>query len=828
MESEQSPPRRKRRDLMMAGGAMVRDPVCGMMVETHSAAGRYEYGGTTYWFCHPRCEERFRHDPEGYLSGTRGQSMDEAPAEPGATYICPMCPEVESETPAACPSCGMALERAPTIAPVAQTDYLCPMHPEVIRDHPGSCPACGMALELRVITPEAEANPELVDMTRRFWVGVVLAAPILVLAMSDMIPGRPLQGMIFANVSNWVSCILTTPVIAWVGLPFFQRGWASLVHRRLNMFTLIAMGTGTAYLYSAVATIRPDLLPEAFRTPSGDVPVYFESAAVIIVLAALGQVLEIRARRRTVSALNTLLSLVPRTARVVWDEQREEDVPLERVTVGARLRVRPGEQIPVDGTVLEGVTSVNEAMVTGESMPVEKQAGSWVIGGTLNGTGTLVMEARRVGQETMLAQIVKLVSAAQRSRAPIQRVADSLSGYFVAVVVLVAVVTCAVWASLGPEPRLAYALVNAVAVLIIACPCALGLATPMSIMVGTGRGATAGVLIKHAETLERLEKVTMLVVDKTGTLTEGKPVLRSVVPESGFSETEILHYVASVERASEHPLASAVVSGARERGVAVSAVGDFRSQTGAGVEGRVDGKSVAVGNRTFLERETGIPAKDLMELNRRGDLLREEGQTVVFVAVDGRPAGLIGVGDPIKSTTAEAVRSLTRAGLAIVMVTGDNLRTAEAVGRRLGLTHIQAEVLPEHKHHIVQQFRNKGHVVAMVGDGLNDAPALAAADVGIAMGTGTDVAIDSAGIVLVKGDLRGVAFARKLSHATMNNIRQNLFFAFAYNALGVPVAAGILYPFFGILLSPIVASVAMTFSSVSVIMNALRLRSVHV
>ncbi len=828
MESDQSPPRRMRKDLMMAGGAMVRDPVCGMMVEPRSAAGHYEYAGTTYWFCHPRCEERFRHDPDGYLSGTHRQSMDEAPAGSDARYICPMCPDVESETPAACPSCGMALERAPTLAPVTHTDYCCPMHPEVVRDHPGACPSCGMALELRVVTSEEETNPELSDMTRRFWIGVVLVVPIFVLAMADMIPGQPLRGIVSVNVSTWLSCILTTPVVAWVGLPFFQRGWASLVQRRLNMFTLIAMGTGTAYLYSVVATIRPDLLPEAFRTLGGDVPVYFESAAVIIVLAALGQVLEIRARRRTASALNTLLRLVPRTAHVIWDEHREEDVPLERVTVGARLRVRPGEQIPVDGEVMEGATAVNEAMVTGESMPVEKRTGSWVIGGTLNGTGTLVMAAKRVGQDTLLAQIVKLVSVAQRSRAPIQRVADSLSGYFVVVVVLVAVVAGGVWTSLGPEPRLAYALVNAVAVLIIACPCALGLATPMSIMVGTGRGATAGVLIKHAESLERLEKVTMLVVDKTGTLTEGRPVLRSVVPASGFSTTDVLHDVASVEQASEHPMASAIASGARERGLTISAVQDFRSHTGAGVEGRVDGRHVAVGNRLFLEREAGVPAKELMELNRHGDLLREEGQTVVFVAIDGRPAGLIGVSDPIKSTTAEAVRSLTRAGLAIVMVTGDNRRTAEAVGRQLGLTHIQAEVLPEHKYRIVQQFRNEGHVVAMAGDGLNDAPALAEADVGIAMGTGTDVAIDSAGIILVKGDLRGVAFARNLSKATMNNIRQNLFFAFAYNALGIPIAAGVLYPFFGILLSPIMASVAMTFSSVSVIMNALRLRSVHV
>ncbi len=790
MEPDQAPPQRTRRDLMMTEAPMVRDPVCGMMVNPRSAAGHYEYRGTTYSFCHPRCEERFRADPDGYLSGT-ARAMDEAPAGSGTKYICPMCPEVTSETPAACPSCGMALE-------------------------------------LRVVTSEEEANPELADMTRRFWIGAALTVPIFVLVMSDMIPGQPLKGLVSVNVSTWWSFILATPVVAWVGLPFFQRGWASLVNRRLNMFTLIAMGTGTAWLYSAVATIRPDLLPASFRTTGGDVPVYFESAAVIIVLAALGQVLEIRARSQTASALKTLLGLAPKTARVVRDETHEEDVPLEQVPVGARLRVRPGEKIPVDGEVLEGSTSVNESMVTGEPIPVEKRTGSWVTGGTLNGTGTVLMEAKRVGQETMLAQIVKLVSVAQRSRAPIQRVADRVSGYFVIMVVLVAALTGGVWASLGPEPRLAYALVNAVAVLIIACPCAMGLATPMSIMVGTGRGAMAGVLMKHAEALERLEKVDMLVVDKTGTLTEGRPVFQSVIPAPGFSGTAVLQLAASVERDSEHPLALAIVSGAKEQGLTVSAVRDFRSQTGEGVEGHVDGQRVALGNRIFLERAMGVPAEELLNLNQHSDVLREEGQTVVFVAVDGRPAGIIGVSDPIKPTTVAAVRSLTRDGLTIMMVTGDHRRTAEAVGRQLGLTHILAEVLPEQKHHIVQELRKKGHVVAMVGDGINDAPALAGADVGIAMGTGTDVAIESASVTLVKGDLRGVAFARNLSKATMRNIRQNLFFAFVYNALGVPIAAGILYPFFGILLSPIMASVAMTFSSVSVIMNALRLRNVPV
>ncbi len=775
----------------MADTAMVRDPVCGMMVSPLSAAGHYAYQGVSYFFCHPQCEERFRGDPDGYLAGAHKAVMDDAPAVPGGTYICPMCPEVSSETPVACPSCGMALE-------------------------------------LEVVTAEEHANPELADMTRRFWIGAALTVPIFVLAMSDMIPGQPLQGVVSVNALTWFSFILATPVVAWVGFPFFQRGWTSLITWHLNMFTLIAMGTGAAYLYSAAATIQPGMLPESFRTPGGAVPVYFEAAAVIIVLAALGQVLEIRARSRTVSALKTLLGLAPKTACVVRNGIHEEDVPLERIPVGACLRVRPGEKIPVDGEVLEGASSVNESMVTGEPIPVEKRAGSWVTGGTLNGTGTLLMEVKRVGQDTMLAQIVTLVSAAQRSRAPIQRVADSVSGYFVTVVVLVAVLTGVVWASIGPEPRLTYALGNAVAVLIIACPCAMGLATPMSIMVGTGRGATAGVLIKHAETLERLEKVNMLVVDKTGTLTEGRPVFRSVMPASGFSEATVLQCAASVECASEHPLASAIVSGAKERGLTVDTVQDFRSQTGAGVEGTVNGHMVALGNRIFLERETGVPANAFMELARHGDRLREVGHTVVFVAIDGRLAGSIVVSDPIKSTTAEAVRSLMRDGLTMVMVTGDNRRTAESVGRRLGVTRIQAEVLPEQKYRIVKRLRAEGHVVAMVGDGINDAPALAEADVGIAMSTGTDVAIESAGITIMQGDLRRVVFARNLSKATMNNIRQNLFFAFAYNALGVPIAAGVLYPFFGILLTPIMASVAMTFSSVSVIMNALRLRRVHV
>ena len=790
MQPDPSIQKPKRRDLMMASVPMVKDPVCGMMVDPLSAAGQYEHAGTTYYFCNPRCEERFRGDPDGYLSGRYTQSMEEAPAKPGTQYICPMCPEVVS-------------------------------------DKPGVCPSCGMALEPATVAMDDEANPELADMTRRFWVGLALALPVLVLAMAEMIPGRPVQDVLSPQLSNWVQFALATPVIGWVGLPFFQRGWASIVNRRLNMFTLIALGTGAAYCSSALATIMPGRFPEAFRTPAGDVPVYFEAAAVIIVLVALGQVLEIRARSRTTGALKALLGLAPKTARIVRADNREEEIPLERVKGGDRLRVRPGEKIPVDGDVLEGSTSVDESMVTGEAIPVEKRGGDWVIGGTMNGTGTVLMEARRVGQDTMLAQIVKMVSEAQRSRAPIQRVADVVAGYFVPVVVLVAIATFGVWASIGPEPRLVYALVNAVAVLIIACPCALGLATPMSIMVGMGRGATAGVLIKNAEALERLEKVSVMVVDKTGTLTEGKPVLRSIIPASGWNEEALLQLAASVERVSEHPLAAAIVAGARERGLSLGEVGEFRSQTGQGVEGSVDGKIVALGNRLFLERDMGVPSKELLELNRQGQALRQEGQTVVFVTVDAQPAGLIGVIDPIKTTTSEAIESLKGDGLNIVMVTGDHRQTAEAVGRQLGLEDVQAEVLPEHKQQVVKQWQRQTHVVAMAGDGINDAPALAEADVGIAMGTGTDVAMESADMTLVKGDLRGVVRARTLSKAMMKNIRQNLFFAFAYNVLGVPVAAGVLYPFFGLLLSPIFASVAMTFSSVSVIANALRLRQLR-
>jgi Cu+-exporting ATPase len=711
----------------------------------------------------------------------------------------------------------MALEPM-DIAPLARTEWTCPMHPEIVRDAPGSCPICGMALEPRTVTVE-ERNPELDDMTRRFRWSALLTAPILALMVSEFIPGRPLHQLIPHGWLNWLELALATPVVLWGGWPFFVRGWASVVNRHLNMFTLIALGVGAAYGYSVVATLAPGLFPDSFRM-MGEVAVYFEPAAVIVVLVLLGQVLELRARSHTSTAIRNLLGLAPKTARRIAPDGTESDVPLEHVHVGDRLRVRPGERVPVDGVVIYGTTTIDESMVTGEPIPVEKATESTVTGGTVNGTGTFVMEARRVGGDTLLSQIVRMVSEAQRSRAPIQRLADTVSAWFVPVVVAVAVVTFIVWSQYGPEPRSAHALVNAVAVLIIACPCALGLATPMSIMVGTGRGAEAGVLIRNAEALETLEKVTTLVVDKTGTLTEGKPRLVAVEPSGAIDETTLLRLVASLENVSEHPLAAAIVGGARERGVRLSEVRDFESATGKGVTGTIDGRRVAIGNLKHLE-ELGV---DPAALRDRADRLRQEGQTVMFVAIDGEPGGLVGVADPIKPTTVEAIQALHRDGVSVVMLTGDNRTTAEAVARSVGIDHVEADVLPDQKAAVVQRLQAKGERVAMAGDGINDAPALAAADVGIAMGTGTDVAMESAGVTLVKGDLRGIVRARRLSRATMRNIRQNLFFAFVYNALGVPVAAGVLYPMLGLLLSPMIASAAMTFSSVSVIGNALRLR----
>jgi Cu+-exporting ATPase len=694
------------------------------------------------------------------------------------------------------------------------------MHPEIVRDEPGACPICGMALEPRIAAVEEEANPELVAMSWRFWLSAALSIPLFVIAMSDFIPGKPLEKLFRPAVVPWVELILAIPVVLWGGWPFFQRGWASLVNRNLNMFTLISIGVGVAFAYSVAALLVPAAFPAAFHDAHGQVATYFEAAAVITTLVLLGQVLELRARSQTSAAIKSLLGLAPNTARLVGDDGTEVDIPLERVEKGNRLRVRPGEKVPVDATVLEGASAIDESMVTGESIPVEKHAGDRVIGGTVNGTGGFVMRAEKVGSETLLAQIVQMVSAAQRSRAPIQRLADTVAGYFVPAVVLAAIITFIAWGLLGPPPALAYAVVNAVAVLIIACPCALGLATPMSITVGVGRGAAAGVLIKNAEALEILEKVDTLVVDKTGTLTEGKPRLVSLVAATGQTEAEVLRLAASLERGSEHPLAAAIIAGAKERGAETADVADFQSLTGRGITGTVGGRKVALGNRKLMD-EMNVA---LGELADSAETLRRDGQTVMFLAVDGKAAGLLGVADPIKETTPEAIRLLRGAGMRIVMLTGDSRTTAEAVAKKLGLDEVEAEVLPERKNEVVKRLQAQGRIVAMAGDGVNDAPALAQADVGIAMGTGTDVAMQSAGVTLVKGDLRGVARARRLSQATMRNIRQNLFFAFIYNLLGVPIAAGLLYPIWGILLSPMIAAAAMSFSSFSVVSNALRLR----
>ena len=693
------------------------------------------------------------------------------------------------------------------------------MHPEVVSSEPGSCPICGMALEAKTVTAEEGPNPELKDMSRRFWISLILALPVFVIAMGEMIFARSLDPAVYGRISAFSQFVLATPVVLWGGWPFFVRGWHSIVSRNLNMFTLIAIGTGTAYVYSVIATLFPRIFPPSFRGHGGQVAIYFEAAAIITVLVLLGQVLELRARSRTGSAIRALLQLAPAVARRITDAE-EEEIPLDRVRPGDLLRVRPGDKVPVDGVVREGLSSVDESLITGEPIPVEKTAGSRVTGGTVNGTGSFVMEAERVGSETLLARIVQMVGEAQRSRAPIQRLADVVASWFVPAVIASAVLTFIVWGAVGPEPAMAYALVNAVAVLIIACPCALGLATPMSIMVGTGRGAMAGVLIKNAEALEVLEKVDTLVVDKTGTLTEGKPRLVSVLPEAPFSEDELLALMASLERGSEHPLASAIVKGAEVRRLVLTGAHDFSTVPGKGVTGTVGGRAVALGNRQLLE-EQGIDPAGLPE---RAEALRREGQTVMLAGIDGRPAGIIGVADPVKDSTMEAIRLLHEEGVRVVMLTGDSRSTAEAVARRIGIDVVVAEVLPQEKSDEIERLQQAGRTVAMAGDGINDAPALARADVGIAMGTGADVAMESAGITLVKGDLRGIARARRLSRATMKNIRQNLFFAFIYNTLGVPVAAGVLYPFFGLLLSPMIASAAMTFSSVSVIANALRLR----
>ena len=764
------------------------DPVCGMTVDPDRAAGSFEYKGKTYYFCSTHCLHRFRENPESFLNKT------------------PMAPQ------------PIGITRQPK--PVPGQKYTCPMHPEVIRDAPGSCPICGMALEPLTVSLEDEKNPELVDMTRRFWVAVALSIPVFVLGMSDLIPGQPLQQVIPMRTLAWVQLVLATPVVLWAGWPFFVRAWQSIVNRSLNMFTLIGLGVAVAYLFSLIAVIVPGIFPPSFRDHHGNVPVYFEAAAVITTLVLLGQVLELRARSQTGQAIKALLGLSPKTARRINADGNEEDVPLGHVHVGDRLRVRPGEKIPVDGVVLEGSSSVDESMISGEPIPVEKGRGDRVVGGTVNGNGAFVMRAERVGSETLLAQIVQMVSEAQRSRAQIQRLADVVSGYFVPAVVAIAVITFVVWSLWGPEPRMAYGLVNAVAVLIIACPCALGLATPMSIMVATGKAAMNGVLFKNAEAIEVMRQVDTLVVDKTGTLTEGKPKLQSVVTNDGIDEQTLLRLAASLERNSEHPLASAIVLGARERGVKLIDATRFNSLTGKGVVGEVDGRRVALGNRSLLD-EFRIDSKALLE---KAEKLRASGQTIMFVIVDEKPVGLIGVADPIKETTPDAVVQLHAEGIRIVMLTGDSRTTAEAVARDLNIDEVVAEVLPDQKVDVVKRFQDAGRIVAMAGDGINDAPALAQAHVGIAMGTGTDVAMKSADVTLVKGDLRGIIRARSLSRATMRNIKQNLFFAFIYNSLGVPLAAGVLYPFFGLLLSPMIAAAAMSFSSVSVIANALRLR----
>jgi Cu+-exporting ATPase len=727
-----------------------------------------------------------------------------------------MHPEIKQTGPGNCPKCGMALEKL--LAPAKHIEYTCPMHPQIVRDAPGSCPICGMALEPREVTAE-DSNPELADMTRRLWISIALAVPMLALMVSVFMPSMPMQHLFSPRTWAWIEFVLATPVVLWCGLPFFVRGWQSVVHRSLNMFTLIGLGTGSAYSYSVLATIVPQIFPASLRGSGGQIDVYYEPAAVIVALVLLGQVMELRARSQTSSAIRALLGLAPKNARRLDDKGGEADVPLEQVQVGDRLRVRPGEKVPVDGIVLEGHSSIDESMISGEPIPVEKVAGAKVTAGTVNGTGGFVMRAERVGADTLLSQIVKMVSEAQRSRAPIQRLADRVSSHFVPAVIVAAIVTFVVWLSAGPEPRFAHALVNAVAVLIVACPCALGLATPMAIMVGTGRGARAGILIRNAEALEIFGKVDTLIVDKTGTLTEGKPTLNSVIPQPGIDESSLLQLVASVERSSEHPLAAAIVKGAESKNLALENVAGFNSVTGKGVTGSVSGKQIAVGNAELFN----VLSIDSAPLLDRAEEMRKQGQTVMLVALDGKAAGIVGVADPIKESTPEAIRELRTAGLNVIMVTGDNATTAKAVADKLGI-EFRADVLPQTKAEVVKEYQRKGAVVAMAGDGVNDAPALAQADIGIAMGTGTDVAMEAGSITLLKGDLRGILRARHLSKSTMRNIRENLFFAFVYNAVGVPLAAGVLFPAFGLLLNPMIAAAAMSFSSVSVIANALRLR----
>jgi len=795
-------------------GAVI-DPVCGMTVNPDSAAGSYEHNDETYYFCSRHCLEKFRKDPDAFLAKPQATM-----AQPVGIQRVRSQPEANSQV-----SSGTGSDRTlDTGLGTLDSTYTCPMHPEIVRDAPGSCPICGMALEPRTASLEQEENPELREMSLRFWVSVTLSVPLLLIAMSEFIPGLDLESLMPMRVWGWLEMALATPVVLWGAWPFFVRGWQSLVNRSLNMFTLIGLGVSVAYVFSVIASLFPNLFPVSFRDQSGEVPVYFEAAAVITTLVLLGQVLELRARSRTGAAIKALLGLAPKTARRIRQDGQDEDVSLDQVKRGDKLRVRPGEKIPVDGIVLEGSSAVDESMVTGEPIPVVKRNGDRVIGATVNATGTFVMEVERVGPDTLLAQIVQMVSEAQRSRAPIQNLADRVSSYFVPAVVFIAALTFFIWSIWGPDPRMAYALVNAVAVLIIACPCALGLATPMSIMVATGKAAQSGVLFRNAEAVEILREVDTLIIDKTGTLTEGKPKLTSVVTTPGTGEQTLLRLAASLERGSEHPLAAAIVSGAEERGIELSEAKAFESLTGKGVAGEVAGHKVSLGNQALLE-EFGLKVGDLRE---KAEALRLDGQTVMFVIVDGAVAGLVSVADPIKATTAEAIKQLHDEGIRVVMLTGDSETTARAVAERLNLDEVVAEVLPDQKAEVVKRFQVGGHKVAMAGDGINDAPALAQADVGIAMGTGTDVAMESAAVTLVKGDLRGIVRAIRLSRATMRNIRQNLFFAFLYNALGIPIAAGVLYPFLGVLLSPMIAAAAMSFSSVSVIANSLRLRRLSI
>ena len=806
--------------VVLEESSTVQDPVCGMHVNPASAAGSTKYMGRSYHFCSARCLEKFEGDPDKYVGVAGAVSSERVSGEGQTEYTCPMHPEVNQSGPGSCPKCGMALEPKTIVPPASRREYTCPMHPEIVRSVPGNCPICGMALEPRQVTGE-EANPELADMSRRFWISVVLVVPFLAFMISELLPGMPLQHMLSWRTRAWIELALASPVVLWCGWPFFERAWQSLVHRSPNMFTLIALGTGSAYLYSLAAAIAPQSFPASLRNEGGEIGLYFEPAVVIVALVLLGQVMELRARSQTSSAIRALLGLAPKMARRIDPQGAEVEVPLEQVQVEDNLRVRPGEKVPVDGTVLEGHSSIDESMITGEPIPVEKVTGDRVTAGTVNGTGGFVMRAERVGSDTLLSQIVRMVSEAQRSRAPIQLLADKVSSYFVPAVILVAIVTFIIWYLAGPQPRFAHALVNAVAVLIVACPCALGLATPMAVMVGTGRGAHAGILIRNAEALEAFGRVDTLIIDKTGTLTEGKPRLSSVFSVSQYGESELLQIVASLERASEHPLARSIVEAAEAKKLSPLRFESFISITGKGVHGRVAGKEAAVGNLDLL-RELSI---DASALAKKAEELRAEGQTVVLAAVDGKAAGLVAISDPIKETTPVTIRELKQAGMKIVMVTGDHATTAKAVADQLDIAY-EAGVLPERKAEVVKAYQATGAIVAMAGDGINDAPALAQANVGVAMGTGTDVAMEASGITLLKGDLRGIVSARHLSIATMRNIRQNLFFAFFYNAIGVPIAAGALFPILRLLVNPMIAAAAMSFSSVSVIGNSLRLRTV--